>query len=82
MRVRKYFKKLNIKPGPTPLPVVGSILSMLKKGMIQFDMDLVKNYGKVVVVVEGTTPTIFCADPKMLKSVLIKDFSSFRNRRV
>ncbi len=54
----------------------------MKEGFAYHDLSLIKEYGKVVGYFEGTTPNILCADVEMLKQVLIKDFDSFRNRRV
>nr|QUF59373.1 cytochrome p450 CYP3044B6 [Brachionus angularis] len=76
-----YFKKFNIK-GPTPLPLVGNFIEMIKYGVPYNDIRMINKYGKIVGYFEGSTPIILVSDPKLLKSIMIKDFHSFTNRRV
>jgi hypothetical protein len=70
-----YFKKLNI-PGPTPLPILGNMISVFK------GPDVFKKYGRVAGFFLGSDPVINCEDANMMKTILIKDFNSFYNRRV
>ena len=39
-----------------------------------------KRYGKIFAVYIGRLPAIVILDPDVLKQILVKDFSSFRNR--
>ena len=39
-----------------------------------------KRYGKIYAVCLGRLPTIVVAEPDVLKKILVKEFSSFRNR--
>lgn len=75
------FKKLNI-PGPTPLPVVGNMLKLIKNGFVKHDVEIMKKYGRVVGYFEGSTPVVLTTDTKFIKNVMIKDFNCFVNRRV
>lgn len=78
-----YFKKYNIKQGPEPLPLVGNLLSIFKDGFSVFDMNLIRDYGKIVGIFEGSSPTVMCIDPKLIKAVYIKNSGNvFKNRRV
>lgn len=82
---KRYFKALNVPSGPTPSPVVGNLFQIVRKGLIEFDKELINKYGKdkkIVGYFEGSTPFILCADPEMIKQIAIKDFCNFINRRV
>ena len=78
IKQKNHFKKLGITAGPTPVPVFGNLLTFMKKG---FDTYL-SSFGRVVGFYEGTNPFIMCTDPLLLKNILIKDFNTFKNRRV
>lgn len=73
-------KKLGV-PGPKPWPFLGNILEMNRFGglhaMLLANMKL---YGKTFGVCVGRLPTLVVADPEVLKQILVKDFTSFRNR--
>lgn len=73
-------KKLNV-PGPKPIPFFGNFLETRKYGVMHLMcLDYAKKYGKVFAISLGGKPTLVVADPEMLKQIMIKDFSSFRNR--
>lgn len=78
---RKYFEKMNL-PGPKPWPLIGNMDQLIRYGMHETDMRLVKTYGNMYGYFEGTFPIIMTTDVKFIKSYLIKDFNSFVNRRV
>lgn len=44
--------------------------------------DYVKQYGKIFAVSLGRKPSLVVADPEMLKTILVKEFSSFHNRMI
>nr|QUF59370.1 cytochrome p450 CYP3044B3 [Brachionus angularis] len=79
LNMRGYFEKCNIK-GPKPLPLVGNFFSIAKHGMPYYHKQLIEKYGKTMGYYEGSTPIILTTDPKLLKLILIKDFSNFTNR--
>lgn len=72
------FKRLGIK-GPTPLPLLGTMWPMIKKGLIHHDLEL-KKYGSVVGTFQGSIPMLMIYDLEIIKQILIKDFSNFTNR--
>ncbi|XP_045397327.1 cytochrome P450 3A4-like [Lemur catta] len=75
------FKKLGI-PGPTPLPIVGNVLSY-RKGFWNFDEECYKKYGEMWGLYDGRRPLLAITDPDMIKTVLVKEcFSVFTNRRL
>ncbi|CAF1050982.1 unnamed protein product, partial [Brachionus calyciflorus] len=80
-RMYTYFSRLGI-PGPKPLPIIGNFHQVIKRGMPYNDLEMTRIYGKTFGYFEGTTPIVLTTDPKLLKSLLIKDFHVFTNRRV
>ncbi|CAF1093630.1 unnamed protein product [Adineta steineri] len=74
------FRRIGI-PGPTPIPFLDEIFNVIRKGLYKNDMDLVKKYGKIVGIYEGTSSIILLSDPDLLRNVLIKDSYAFINRR-
>ena len=73
-------KKLNV-PGPKPVPFLGNVLETRKYGAMHLMfLDYAKKYGKVFAVCLFGKPTLVVADPEMLKQIMVKDFSKFRNR--
>ena len=75
-----YFSKLKI-PGPKPLPLVGNFHHIIKRGMPYNDLAMIQKYGKTFGYFEGTCPVVQTIDQKFIKSLLIKDFNIFTNRR-
>uniref|UniRef100_A0A3B4H085 Thromboxane-A synthase n=1 Tax=Pundamilia nyererei TaxID=303518 RepID=A0A3B4H085_9CICH len=66
---------------PKPVPFFGNLF-MFQQGFFKPLNDLIKTYGKVCGYYLGRRPVVVVADPDMLRQVLVKDFSSFPNRRV
>ena len=76
-----YFTSQGV-PGPKPVPFFGNLWGIWKKNFVTHDADLIKEYGKTVGFFEGVTPNLLVADADFIRSVLIKDFDHFINRRV
>lgn len=75
-------RKMKI-PGPTPQPFVGNIPDLKKyRGIHLMMLDYIRTYGKVFAVSLGRKPSIVIADPEVLKQILVKDFSNFRNHHI
>ncbi|XP_060064390.1 cytochrome P450 3A24-like [Ylistrum balloti] len=74
------FKKMGVD-GPKPTLVMGNLGLFFKDGIVKGEIDLYRKYGKMFGTFEGKFPTLFVADPKLLKDIFVKDFNSFVNRR-
>ncbi|CAF1093648.1 unnamed protein product [Adineta steineri] len=81
LRTNNIFRRIGI-PGPAPIPLLGELFNVMRKGMYKNDVALIKKYGKIVGIYEGITPIILVTDPDILRNVLIKDCHVFVNRRV
>ncbi|CAF3964027.1 unnamed protein product [Rotaria sordida] len=80
LRTNNIFRRLGI-PGPAPIPILGEMFNVMRKGLYANDVDLVRKYGKIIGIFDGTTPLILLSDPDLLRNVLIKDCNVFINRR-
>ncbi|XP_002731619.1 cytochrome P450 3A24-like [Saccoglossus kowalevskii] len=72
------FKNMGVR-GPTPWPLIGSMLEY-RKGIVVKDLEWTKKYGKVCGIYEGRRPMLLVTDPEMCKQICVKHFSSFKNR--
>ena len=46
------------------------------------DRQLMEKYGKIMGYFEGSKPNLWITDTEMIKSVFVRDFDHFINRRV
>jgi Cytochrome P450 len=76
-----YFSSQGIA-GPKPVPLFGNMWGIWRKNFVNYDADLVKKYGNIFGFFEGRKPNLFVADAEFIRSVLVKDFDHFINRRV
>ncbi|XP_008290221.1 thromboxane-A synthase-like [Stegastes partitus] len=65
---------------PKPVPFLGNIF-LFRQGFFSPLSDLIKTHGRICGYYLGRTPVVLVADPDMLRQVMVKDFSSFPNRR-
>ncbi|KAK3587372.1 hypothetical protein CHS0354_028744 [Potamilus streckersoni] len=76
---QRYFKRLDI-PGPTPIPFLGHIHHIIKKGFQEMDMEMTQIYGNCYGTFFGNIPQLIVTDPEMIKQLLVKQFSEFTDR--
>lgn len=68
-------------PGPKPLPFLGNLFDIRKRGGIHKALlEYTREYGKHFVIYQGRIPSIVIVDPETLRQVLVKNFTTFRNR--
>ncbi|CAF3769219.1 unnamed protein product [Adineta steineri] len=80
LRTNNIFRRMGM-PGPAPIPLLGEMFNVVRRGMYKNDIALIKKYGRIVGIYEGTVPIILVTDPDILRNVLIKDSHVFINRR-
>jgi len=75
-----YFVKQGID-GPKPTPLVGNLWGVWKRKIVDYDFGLVRKYGKTYGIFDGNTPNLITMDTDIIRSVYVKDFDHFVNRR-
>jgi cytochrome P450 family 3 subfamily A len=73
------FKKMDV-PGPTPLPLIGNFLHLIREGF-RMDLKLGKKYGSVYGYYEGVIPVLVISEPEYIKQIAVKNFDYFVDRR-
>lgn len=68
-------------PGPKPYFLIGNLNEIFKGNQGQVHLALSKLYGKVYGFFLASSPVLVINDNKLIKQVLVKDFSYFVNRR-
>lgn len=68
-------------PGPKPIPFIGTAWGMWKQVVPDHDREMAKKYGKVYGLFEGLKPNLRISDTELIRSVFVKDFDHFINRR-
>lgn len=76
----KYWKLHNI-PYVKPLPIVGTMASIMKYPFHEIGNERHKKMGPVYGTYEGRKPILNVGDPDILKDILVKDFQFFTGRR-
>ncbi|CAJ0575854.1 unnamed protein product, partial [Mesorhabditis spiculigera] len=76
-----YWKRRNLPPGPTPLPLLGNLVSVVKcsPGYECF-REWRKEYGPVYTYWLGPQPMVVVADYQTMKESIIKDGDKFADR--
>ncbi|KAL3842936.1 hypothetical protein ACJMK2_020909 [Sinanodonta woodiana] len=76
---QRYFKRLGIS-GPTPIPFLGHLHHLMRKGFREMDMEMTRIYGSCYGTFFGNIPQLMVTDPEMIKQMLVKQFSEFTDR--
>ncbi|XP_069063686.1 cytochrome P450 2G1-like isoform X2 [Pleurodeles waltl] len=71
---------LHLPPGPTALPLVGNILQLRGKTLIQALLQLRDKYGPVFTVYLGMNRVVVLCGPEVLKQALIDQGDAFSGR--
>ncbi|XP_018424946.1 PREDICTED: cytochrome P450 2G1-like [Nanorana parkeri] len=73
-------KRNNLPPGPTPLPVVGSLLHIKRGKLVQSLMELGQKYGSVYTLYFGSKPVIMLYGYETVKEALVDHADEFADR--
>ncbi|XP_056397466.1 cytochrome P450 2F2-like [Hyla sarda] len=80
----KYTKILldrsELPPGPTPLPIIGTLHLMNLNDIVKSLLDLSKKYGDIFTVYEWSQPVIVLCGHKAIKETLIDKAEEFSGR--
>ncbi|GBG60680.1 hypothetical protein CBR_g12416 [Chara braunii] len=75
----RYGCKLRLAPGPAPWPIVGSLLQLQRhphRGLAK----MAEQYGELMTVHMGATPTLVVSSPAAAKEVLLTQGTTFASR--
>ncbi|XP_075692233.1 cytochrome P450 2F2-like isoform X1 [Rhinoderma darwinii] len=80
----KYIKillgKSKLPPGPTPLPIIGTLYKMNFNDIVKSLLDLSKKYGDIFTVYEGHKPVVVLCSYKAVKETVIDKAEEFGGR--
>ncbi|XP_054166760.1 cytochrome P450 3A14-like [Oppia nitens] len=75
-----YWSKRGIR-GPKPVPIVGNDLQTFISPMPLVELEWFKKYGKIYGVYRRDKPVLTIAKPELIKTILVKDFHLFPDRK-
>jgi len=68
-------------PGPKPIPFIGDVWGIWRRNLPEYGLEMFRKYGNIYGTFEGLSPNLWVNDTKIIRSVFVKDFSHFVNRR-
>ncbi|KAM4641697.1 cytochrome P450 2A6-like [Discoglossus pictus] len=74
------YRKRNLPPGPTPLPLIGNLLDLKRGKMVGSLMKLWEQYGPVYTLYLGSRPVVFICGYQAVKEALIDQGEEFSGR--
>ncbi|XP_074075223.1 cytochrome P450 2B6-like [Macrotis lagotis] len=75
-------QKDNLPPGPQPLPLLGNLLHIIRKGVLKSFLEFQDKYGDVFTVYMGTRPAIIICGPEAVKEAVVDNAKVFSGRGV
>lgn len=66
--------------GPLPKPFIGNVFDYggVRQHIAQIKRQ--EKYGRIYALLHYNIPTIYVADPEMIKTIMVKEFANFTNR--
>ncbi|XP_053577651.1 cytochrome P450 2F2 [Bombina bombina] len=80
MTWNQMYKKRNLPPGPTPLPLIGNLLHMQMGEITGLLMKLWNQYGPVYTLYFGSRPVVFICGYQAVKEALVDHAEEFAGR--
>ncbi|XP_075043108.1 cytochrome P450 2F2-like isoform X2 [Mixophyes fleayi] len=77
---RMMLEKAKLPPGPTPLPIIGTLYKMKLSNVVRSLMELHKTYGDIFTIYEGHRPCVVLCGYKAIKETLIDKAEEFSGR--
>ncbi|KAG9464409.1 hypothetical protein GDO78_019982 [Eleutherodactylus coqui] len=77
---KHFWRKGNLPPGPTPLPILGNYIQLSKGDIVKSLLQLSKKYGEVFTVYLGSRPVIVVTGYKSVKEVYVDRGDDFLAR--
>ncbi|KAG8544814.1 hypothetical protein GDO81_021797 [Engystomops pustulosus] len=74
------FERSKLPPGPTPLPIIGTLYKINFSNTVKSLMDMSKKYGDIYTTYEGHQPVIILCSYKALKETFIDKAEEFSGR--
>ncbi|KAG8552885.1 hypothetical protein GDO81_003128 [Engystomops pustulosus] len=76
----KMYRRRNLPPGPTPLPIIGNLLHIKRGELVKSLNQLREKYGSVYTLYFGSRPVVILTGYQMIKEALIDQADDFNNR--
>ncbi|XP_063793805.1 cytochrome P450 2F2-like isoform X2 [Pseudophryne corroboree] len=73
-------EKAKLPPGPTPLPIIGTLYKMNISNIVHSLLELQKTYGDIFTIYQGNRPCVVLCGYKAIKETLIDKAEEFSGR--
>uniref|UniRef100_A0AC34PX29 Cytochrome P450 n=1 Tax=Panagrolaimus sp. JU765 TaxID=591449 RepID=A0AC34PX29_9BILA len=75
-----YLKRKDLPPGPTPLPLIGNVLSIANDNVEPSLKQWTKQFGDIYTIWFGNTPLVLVNDSKTIYETFLKDGEAYAGR--